>query len=123
MTFLPKNFTVWAEIPVSDLDKAMAFYGAVFGLDLKRDDTGPNPMAIFPTEDGTGVAGHLYEGKPSSDGTGATVHFAVPDTLEAASKRASAAGGKVMSDPITIPMGRFAYVTDPDGNSLGLFQA
>jgi predicted enzyme related to lactoylglutathione lyase len=31
------------------------------------------------------------------------------------------AGGKVVSDPIAIPAGRFAYCLDPDGNSFGLF--
>ena len=33
------------------------------------------------------------------------------------------AGGKVVSDPISIPDGRFAYTLDPDGNSFGLFSA
>jgi predicted enzyme related to lactoylglutathione lyase len=31
-------------------------------------------------------------------------------------------GGKVLSPVITIPPGRFAYATDPDGNSIGLFE-
>ena len=30
-------------------------------------------------------------------------------------------GGKVISDIVTIPAGRFAYCLDPDGNSIGLF--
>lgn len=123
MTHLPRNFTVWTEIPVSDLDRGIAFYSAVFDIEIARDETGPNPMAIFPTEGNAGVAGHLYEGKPAPEGTGATVHFAVPDTLEAACERVKAAGGTVLSDPIAIPMGRFAYAIDPDGNSVGLFQA
>ena len=32
----PKNAVVWAEIPVSDMDKAKAFYAAVTGHNLKN---------------------------------------------------------------------------------------
>ena len=122
MSFTPDHFTVWAEIPVSDLDRAMTFYGDVFQLDLKKDETGPNPMAMFPTKDpANGIAGHLYVGKPSGDGEGPTVHFASPDKLEDALSRVKDAGGKVVSDPISIPAGRFAYCHDLDGNSIGIF--
>ena len=34
MTNLPQNALVWAEIPVSDLDKATAYYTAVTGGSL-----------------------------------------------------------------------------------------
>ncbi len=123
MSFSPQNFTVWAEIPVTDLDRAMNFYETVFHLDLKKDESGPNPMVFFPTADTGGVAGHLYPGEPVSDGSGPTVHFACPDKLEDALERVSAAGGKVVSDVISIPVGRFAYCLDPDGNSIGVFSA
>ena len=32
------------------------------------------------------------------------------------------AGGEVMDMIIPLPMGRFAYAHDPDGNSIGLFE-
>lgn len=56
------------------------------------------------------------------EGRGPTVHLTVPDTLEAAVARVEPAGGKVLSPAIPIPVGRFVYITDPDGNSVGLFQ-
>ncbi len=122
MSFTPANFTVWAEIPVTDVDRAIAFYNEVFDTDMQKDESGPNPMAMFPTADPkTGVAGHIYPGKPATEGSGPTVHFAVPDKLETALARVTAAGGVVLSEPITIPAGRFAYCLDPDGNSIGLF--
>ena len=123
MSFTPQNFTVWAEIPVTDLDRAMNFYETVFHLDLKKDESGPNPMVFFPTAGKGGVAGHLYPGKPVADGSGPTVHFACPDRLEDALERVSEAGGKVLSEVISIPAGRFAYCLDPDGNSIGVFSA
>ena len=121
MGFTPEHFTVWTEIPVRDLERSRQFYATVFDLELSVDTSGPNPWVMFPTADGKGVAGHLYPGKPASDGEGPTVHFAVADSVEDGMKRVEAAGGKVLSPVIEIPEGRFAYCQDPDGNSIGLF--
>lgn len=123
MSFKPENFTVWSEIPATDLDRAIAFYNKVFDLDLQKDTSGPNPIAMFPTADANGVAGHIYPGKPAENGNGPTVHFASPDKLEDALARVGDAGGKVLSDVITIPAGRFAYCLDSEGNSIGVFAA
>ncbi len=122
MTFRPDHFTIWFEMPVTDLDKAIAFYEAVFLTSLEKVKMEPNDIAMFPVEEG-GRAGHLYPGKPAARGTGATVHLACPDTLEDTMERLTKSGGEVVSDPIAIPAGRFAYCLDPDGNSIGLFHA
>lgn len=118
--FTPSNAAVWFEIPVTDMNRAMKFYGAVLQAELKEDNTGPNPMSLFPVESESGVSGHLYPGKPAADG-GNTIHLAAPAPLEAALDRVRENGGEVLSDLITIPAGRFAYCRDPDGNSIGLF--
>ncbi len=123
MTFTPANAVVWTEIPVTDMRRAMAFYEAALGYRLSLDESGPNPMATFPSTDTPpGVHGHLYPGKPAAPGTGPTVHLAVEGTLEEAIARFEAAGGTVQSPPISIPPGRFVYAQDPDGNSIGLFE-
>ncbi|RVT84145.1 VOC family protein [Rhodobacteraceae bacterium CCMM004] len=123
MTYAPQHFTVWTEIPTTDMDRAIAFYEAVTTAELRRDDSGPNPMAMFPTGDKDGVAGHIYPGKPAAPGTGPTIHLAAPGTAEEIAKRVEAAGGKVISPPIAIPAGRFFYAEDLDGNSVGFFEA
>jgi uncharacterized protein len=120
-SFVPDNAVVWFEIPVTDLEKSKAFYGAVLQNALDDLAMGPNMTSIFqPSADG-GVSGHLYVGKPGSPGTGSTIHLAAPEPLESSLERWKAAGGKVVSDVIAIPVGRFAYCLDPDGNSIGLF--
>lgn len=116
----PDNVAVWFEVPVTDMKRALSFYGTVLDTDLQEDNTGPNPMAIFPAKNG-GVAGHIYPGKPSAIGEGNTIHLSSPDRLEDALDRVRQSGGEVVSDIITIPAGRFAYCRDPDGNSIGLF--
>lgn len=123
MGFVPENANVWMEIPVRDLEAAVAFYGAVTGSELTIDTTGPNPMAVFPVGDpATGASGHLYPGTPAAEGQGPTVHLAAEGTVEEALERARAAGGTVVSPAIDIPAGRFAYLRDPDGNSIGVFE-
>ncbi|MEM0947601.1 MAG: VOC family protein [Pseudomonadota bacterium] len=111
---------VWTEIPVTDMERAVAFYDAVFGWQMKIDETGPNPMATFANST-AGVGGHLYPGVPAS-AAGPTVHIAVPDRLEAAMDRCRNSGGILHGSIIPIPFGRFVYATDPDGNSIGLFE-
>lgn len=121
MPFSPESALVWGEIPVTDLTAAMKFYEAVFGYELTIDEMGPNPVSMLPYKD-NGTAGHLYPGKPAGDGTGPTLHLLVAGKLEDAMERCRAAGGQVISDPVEIPPGRFAYALDLDGNSLGLFE-
>ena len=111
----------WFEIPVTDLDRAKAFYETVLGSAMRRDDTGPNPMIAFTRMDDPVASGHLYPGKPAASGTGPTVHLVALDPLESVMERIGPAGGAVVSPVIDIPAGRFVYATDPDGNSVGFF--
>lgn len=117
------NTCVWFEIPVTDLARAKAFYGAVVQGELTDNNDGPNPMSMFPMSSQSAVSGHLYPGKPAPSGSGNTVHIAVPGRVEDAMRRVTAAGGQVLSPVIEIPAGRFAYCLDPDGNSIGVFGA
>lgn len=121
---LPKNAVVWAEIPVADIDRARGFYRSVLGQDPVPEAGGPNPMLRFACADPTaGLSGHLYPGTPAPRGTGATIHLAVAAPLEDAMARVAEAGGEVVGTVVEIPAGRFCYALDPDGNSVGLFEA
>lgn len=123
MNYIPKDFLVWGELPVRDLDKAIAFYSDVTGADLQLDPNCPTPMAVFkPADPDKGVALHLYPGKPAENGQGPTLHLAASGRLEDVMKRVERGGGQVVSDPVQIPAGRFFYATDPDGNSVGFFE-
>ncbi|MCU0831547.1 MAG: VOC family protein [Rhizobiaceae bacterium] len=112
---------VWAEVPVTDLEKARVFYETVLGWPTELHTDGPNPLVAIGSMAEPVVSGHLYPGTPAPRGTGNTVHFMVKGTLEDAMARVGPAGGEVVSPIVTIPAGRFAYMVDPDGNSIGLF--
>lgn len=122
MSFQPEHFAVWAEIPVSDMSRAIQYYETVLQTKLKLSEDGPNPMATFVTTDeAAGIAAHLYPGKPAQNGEGPTIHLSCPGSLEDTLERVKQAGGNVVSDIIAIPPGRFFYSVDLDGNSIGFF--
>jgi len=118
MPFKPENAVVWSEIPVTNLNRAGAFYAEVLQCEMRPDQTGTMVDIIADT-----VAGHLYLGIPAPSGTGITLHLAVQGSVEDALRRTKTAGGTVVTPIITIPPGRFAKILDLDGNSIGLFQA
>ena len=122
MTDVYPNRIVWAEIPVTDLDRAKSFYETLIEEPLTDNNEGPNPMAMLPYPGGLGAAGHLYPGKPAARGEGITAHLAVRSELNAAMSRVKDAGGEVVSDVITIPAGSFFYAIDTEGNSIGVFK-
>jgi len=117
---------VWFEIPVSDLDRATAFYEQLFSETLKREQMGPEvTLAVFPY-DGTGVSGCLMRApnaRPAASGT--MVYLNADAGLDTLLARIEAAGGKVALPPIALPegMGRFAHILDSEGNLVGLHEA
>jgi predicted enzyme related to lactoylglutathione lyase len=116
-----RAITVWAEIPVSDLDRAVRFYNAVFDYQMTVDRSGPKAMALLGNQ--MEVAGaNLYEGTPARAG-GPTVHLELPGDLESGVARLQDAGGTVDGAPVSIPAGRYVHARDPDGNSISLFEA
>ena len=118
MTHQP--IVAWTEIPVTDMKKANAFYGEVFGWNMEITRMGPFEVAVFNGAD-EGAGGHLCLGTPPTDG-GTVTHLTVSDTVEDAAARLTVAGGTVDSPVIDIPAGRYLYARDLDGNRLGLFE-
>ena len=58
----PQTVAVWFEIPVSNLDRAVAFYNKILDQEMVIDHSmGPNPIAMFAYDDadGTGTGGHV----------------------------------------------------------------
>ena len=119
----PQTVAVWFEIPVSNLDRAVAFYNKILDQEMVIDHSmGPNPIAMFAYDDadGTGTGGHVYPGNHSENGP--TVHLSAPVSLADMRERIFDAGGKVESDDIPLPSGAFFYARDLDGNSIGLYR-
>ncbi len=72
------NAEIAAIVPVSDVDKAVDFYGGVLGLELqiRRDDLPENREAEFRAGDGTLV---VYESVAAGQSRGTVAGFRVDD--------------------------------------------
>jgi uncharacterized protein len=118
------NAIGWFDLYVDDMDRATAFYEAVFQKRLEPidDPTGEAVMRSFPANmQAYGAAGALVKSPHARPGPGGTmVYFGVGDcSVEQA--RAVAAGGKVLRPKFSI--GAFGWVSlcmDTEGNLFGL---
>ena len=119
-----RNPVGWFEIYVKDMERAKAFYEAVFDVKLQKlpqSGSSLENMWAFPMHrDGNGSTGALAQMKDAPVGAGGTiVYFVTKDCAETA-KRAAKHGGKIMKDKFSIgEYGNIALITDPDGNVVG----
>src|SRR3954464_12962636 len=105
----------WFEIPVRDLAKASAFYGAVVGQPLEHKDFGGRDHAIFVAETPCGAL--IVDPTLTAGASGVRIYLAVTDSVEAAVGRAREAGAKIVQPATSIgPMGTIAAIEDRDGN-------
>jgi uncharacterized protein len=116
------NAITWFEIPVRDLDRAVAFYEAVLGVTLKREIFGGKPMAIFPFAEQQGVGGALItDPRRVPSGDGALVYLNAGDRLDQALASTPGARGEVVLPRTSIgEHGAIAVVRDTEGNLVGL---
>jgi uncharacterized protein len=112
----------WVEIPVSNMKRAVSFYGELLGLELNEMKLGPNDYALFSVEDrfntGALVKGEGYV--PSMDG--AVVYLNGGKDLSKVLARVNKAGGKILLEKtfLSKEAGHIGYFKDTEGNKIGL---
>lgn len=112
------------EIPVTDLDRAIAFYQTVFDIELRRESVDGYEMAFFPRDDNSpGASGALAKGdvyRPSLEGT--ILYFDVPN-IDLVLERAQAEGSRVLYEKTDLGAAGFvAEFEDSEGNRIALTQ-
>jgi uncharacterized protein len=123
---MKNNVVGWIEIPVTNMERAIAFYEAVFGFKIERNQMGPLDMGWFPwVEGGLGSGGSLVYHeeyyKPSTDGV--LVYFtAHSGDVANELSRVEAAGGKVLMPRtlITEEIGYYGLFIDSEGNRIAV---
>lgn len=121
---MQNNPVGWFEIYVQDMNRAKAFYEAVFELTLSELNTGDDSMQMlsFPGEmDRYGAVGALVQmADCPSGGSGTLIYFSCEDcAIEAA--RAAKLGGQLFREKFSIgEYGHIALIVDTEGNMLGL---
>jgi len=103
---------------VTDMDRAVAFYRDVLGLNLVRRDE--NTWVEFESGGGRLALHSMAEGQPMKPG-GATAVFAVDD-LDRAKTELSSRGVRFGHEGDVAGFARFASFLDTEGNTLQLIE-
>ncbi len=115
------------EIPADDVARAKEFYSSIFGWQMQdmpeMDYTIVQTTAVdenqMPTAPGA-INGGLMRRSHETPTPVITIDV---ESVAQALEQVEAAGGKVVRPRTEIPgMGAFAYFTDPEGNTLGLWE-
>jgi predicted enzyme related to lactoylglutathione lyase len=118
------NTICWTDIPVTNLDRAIAFYSAVLGQPVAKQTMPQGEFGLLPHAD-TNVSGCLCimpDCQPSQNGP--LVYLSTEGRLDAAVEAARANGGKVLRDKHQIgPHGFRAVIVDSEGNRIALHSA
>lgn len=115
------NQVVWFDIPCKDLNRAIAWYSAVLGSTVVKEDYGEFSMGILPHSDSTvgGCLAVLQDTEPSDRGI--LIYLNCEGRLEEAVSLVEENGGTIRV-PIHVigPHGRRAIVIDSEGNRVAL---
>jgi len=118
-----KNAINWFAIPATDINRAVKFFNAIFGFEMKVTNMEGTDMAFFPIQDQSGVGGHIFvssKTKPTTDGP--ILYLNGGDDLKNILDLVEFSGGKIITPKtqITPEIGYMAIFTDTEGNKLAL---
>lgn len=103
------------EIGCKNSEETQKFYSELF--DWKMEVMGP--AAMIAAESG-GIPGHIvaFGHEPHNF----TIFYVGVEDVAAYLQKATALGGKTLVPPVEIPTGTFAWMQDPEGNTVGLWK-
>jgi len=112
----------WIDLSTPDQDGAADFYGALFGWSVEEDEnaeqTGGYRVARLRDKAIGGVMKVMQEDQPV-----AWASYVSVGDADATAAKAREAGGAVMVEPMDVlDYGRMAFVIDPTGAAIGLWQ-
>src|SRR5215471_18400159 len=116
----------WVDLQTTDQDAAKSFYGAIFGWSY--DDQPMDQGAVYSmAKIGEDTVAAIAPQSPELAAAGAppmwNTYLAV-DSVDDAAAKVGAAGGKVAMEPFDVmDAGRMAFVIDPGGAAVALWQA
>lgn len=107
---------VYFEIGCKDRTAGAAFYSSLFDWEVTHEEH----SSLFSTGADGGIEGHLAAlgHEPHTY----TIFYVDVDDLEDAIERAIGLGGTLTVGPVEIDDGRFAWIADPEGNTIGLVE-
>lgn len=115
------NAIVWADIPVTDLDRAMAFYAAVLAREVNKVEMPGCTFAVLDHEGGNGACLVPSDENVKPSAHGPLMYLNADGRLEAAEAQVVKRGGKVLQPKHSIgPHGFRTLILDSEGNRVAL---
>src|SRR5437016_5157066 len=114
------NRAVWFDIPVKDLERAAAFYGAVLAIKIHRQESDGATFCVFDAQGGN--SGCLIRNNEESISNGGILlYLNVEKRIRDAVRQVEKLGGKMIQRIHSIaPHGFRAVVLDSEGNRIAL---
>jgi len=115
----------WIEIRTNDIEATAAFYESLFGWKTTdRETADGSDVWIFDTG-GEPRIKNLRRGgiwlRPEGERLGFVVYILVDD-IETTLEQVERLGGEVVGSRIPVGAGHAAYLTDPSGNLVALYE-
>lgn len=121
-TAQPAGTPTWIDLGIPDLDRAMKFYGALFGWEFSvgSEETGKYTQCLLR---GKPVAAIMPNPDRNATEFWWNLYFATDD-CDATAARAEGAGGSILVAPMEVmDQGRMSIIRDPAGAQFGLWRA
>ena len=103
------------EIGCKDKAKTVDFYAELFDWNISEE----GPAAMIAPE-AKGMTGHITS--LGHEPHHYTIFYVEVEDVAAYLEKANALGGKTLVPPVDIPTGTFAWMQDPEGNTVGLWK-
>ena len=113
----------WFEIPSTNFDRAVRFYGEIYAAEMPTHEMGQLRMGFFQHEAGVGTGGAVVFGDgrvPSHNGS--KLYLNAGEDLSGVLNRVENAGGSIVQEKTQISpeIGYFALIEDTEGNHIYL---
>ena len=120
---MSQNTFCWADVPVTNLDRAIRFYSAVLGSPVKKESAFGMEFGLLPHFESS-VSGCLVDGKATENQpsqSGPVVYFSVEGRIDDAIAQVREHSGKILQEKHQIgPHGFRAIIVDSEGNRVAL---
>lgn len=110
------NPVVYFEIGCRDRPATVEFYAQLLDWDITPGEGSSNVACA----DGAGINGHIAA--LGHEPHNYTMFYVRVDDLDVKLAECERLGGRTLVGPVPIPDGTFAWIADPEGNTVGLIQ-
>ena len=116
------NTIVWADIPVTDMDRARKFYAVVLQAEIPLMDGANGDVALLPMEPGDAGADLVRSDQMKPGPGGGRIYLNSNGDPEGMIERAVAAGGAVVRPVADMGdmVGWIGFFEDSEGNHIGV---